>query len=253
MKLKTVVLMWQLAFLAIAATGCSDSVPSDIVPEIDNVPMRQVLVRKFDANSDGKLSPDEVRLIKEVYLNSDMGENYNVLKHLVSLERLEGNGCEIYSLDITDNTKLKDCELRNLDNLKHIKVNKNLQNLIMSRAKDLSEVDLPEMPYLQWLCISRSPLEKLSTGNCPSLTTLTVNDTYLTELDLSKYPRLEEVFCDNTKIETLDLSMLKNLNQVRCKGVKKVIISPEQKIVGLNIDPDYKYCIDRDTEIITKS
>ena len=79
-----------------------------------------------------------------------------------------------------------------------------------------------------------------------------MDDTYIKDLDLSKYSRLEELFCSNTKVVELDLSTLKNLKLVRCKGVKRVILSPEQKIEGLNVGPDYKYCIDRDTEIITK-
>ena len=250
--MKTTGLMGWLTIFSLATAGCTDSLPSDIVPKIDNLKMRELLVNEFDANSDGKLSPDEVMQIKEVSFGSKAGEDYNGVKYLSALEKLGGNGCKMYSLDLSANKKLKECNLMNLDNLKAINAPENIQTLGLVRAKALTEVNLRDMPYIKMLVISESPVTKMNTGKCPSLTTLTVDNTYISELDLSKYPRLEELFCSNTKVNELDLSMLKNLYHVRCKGVKKVIVSPEQKIVGLNIAPDYEYCLDRETEIITK-
>lgn len=243
---------WQ-SILVLAITGCSGSLPSDILPKINNLEMRKVLVQKFDANSDGKLSPDEVTQIKDVSFGSRVGEDYSGIKYLTALETFDGNGCEMFSLDLSDNEMLKECSLMNLDELKSIKMPKNIQDLSLLRAKALNTVNLPDMPFLRMLVVSESPVTDFVTGGCPSLTTLTVDDTYIKDLDLSKYPRLEEVFCSNAKVEELDLSMLKNLKTVRCKGVKRVVLSPEQKIEGLNVGPDYRYCIDRDTEIITKN
>lgn len=245
-------LMGWLTIFSLAAAGCTDSLPSDIIPKIDNLKMRELLVNEFDANSDGKLSPDEVMQIKEVSFGSNVGEDYNGVKYLSALEKLDGNGCKMYSLDLSANKKLKECNLKNIDELKAIKVPENIQFLALIRAEALTEVNLSDMPYIRWLVVTESPVTKLNTGKCPSMTTLIVDNTYISELDLSKYPRLEGLFCSSTKVNELDLSMLKNLSNVRCKGVKKVIVSPEQKIVGLNIAPDYKYCIDRETEIITK-
>lgn len=254
MKIKNLrVVGWQsILALVLTTAGCSDSLPSDILPKINNLEMRKTLVQEFDANSDGKLSPDEVMQIKEVSFGSRIGEDYGGIKYLAALETFDGNGCEMHSLDLTDNKKLKNCHLMNLDELKFIKVPQNIQNLSLLRARTLNTVNLPDMPFIQMLVVSESPVTDFSTGECSSLATLTLNDSYIGEVDLSKYPRLEELFCSNTKVEELDLSMLKNLREVRCKGVKRVILSPEQKIVGLNIAPDYKYCIDRDIEIITK-
>ncbi len=244
--------MWCIAILALTMCGCSDSLPSDIIPKINNLEMRESLVREFDANSDGKLSPDEVMLIKETGFSHKDGSDYSGIKYLQALEKFHGNCCEMTTLDLSQNKSLKDCNLMNIKKLKSIKVPQNIQDLSLLRAEVLKAVDLPDMPYIRMLCISESPVGEFVTGECPSLTTLTVDHTYISDLDLSKYPRLEELFCSGTKVEQLDLSMLKNLYHVRCKGVKKVIISPEQKIVGLNVDPDYKYCIDQNTEIITK-
>lgn len=254
MKIKNLrVIGWQsILALALATTGCSDSLPSDILPKINNLEMRKTLVQEFDANSDGKLSPDEVMQIKEVSFGSRVGDDYSGIKYLAALETFDGNGCKMNSLDLTDNKVLKECSLMNLDELRSIKVPQNIQTLSLLRARALNAVNLPDMPYIRMLVVSESPVTDFSTGECPSLTTLTLEDSYIGNVDLSKYPRLEELYCSNTKIEELDLSMLKNLKDVRCKGVKRVLLSPEQKIAGLNVAPDYKYCIDRDIEIITK-
>lgn len=244
---------WQILLaLVLATTGCSGSLPSDILPKINNLEMRKMLAQEFDANSDGKLSPDEVVQIKEVNFGSRVGEDYNGIKCLAALETFDGNGCKMHSLDLSENEMLKECRMMNLDELKSISVPQNIQYLSLLRARALNAVNLPNLPFLRMLVVSESPVTDFSTGECPSLTTLTVDDTYIKDLDLSKYPRLEELFCSNTKVVELDLSTLKNLKLVRCKGVKRVILSPEQKIEGLNVGPDYKYCIDRDTEIITK-
>lgn len=214
--------------------------------------MRKSLVSDFDANGDGTLSPDEVMQIKEVSFGSKVGEDYSGMKYLPALESFSGNGCEMLSLDLSENDMLKSCNLMNIDELKFIKVPHNIQELYIVRAKALNKVVFPDMPFLRALCVSEAPVTEITTGKCPSVTILTVDDTQISDLDLSNYPRLEELFCSNTKVNQLDLSMLKNLSSVRCKGVKKVVISPGQKIEGLNIAPDYKYCIDNDTEIITK-
>lgn len=214
--------------------------------------MRKMLAQEFDANADGKLSPDEVEHIKEVNFGSRVGEDYNGIEYLAALETFDGNGCEMHSLDLSENEMLKECRMKNIDKLKSISVPQKIQCLSLASARALNAVNLPDMPFLRMLVVSESPVYDFSTGECPSLTTLIVDDTYIKDLDLSKYPRLEKLFCSNTKVGELDLSTLKNLELVRCKGVKKVILSPEQKIEGLNVGPDYKYCIDRDTEIITK-
>lgn len=254
MRIKKLQETWWFSILALAvvSASCSGSQHPDILPKIDNLEMRKILSQEFDANSDGKLSPDEVAEIKKVNFGSRVGENYGGIKYLSALETFEGNGCEMYSLDLSENEMLKDCHLMNLHEFKSIKVPQNLQNLSILRAHALTTITLPDMPFIYMLVVSESPVTELTTGKCPSLTTLTVDDTHITSIDLSKYPRLEELYCSNTKVKELDLSMLKNLREVRCKGVRKVILSPEQKIVGLNVGPDYKYCIDHDVDIITK-
>ncbi len=229
--------------------SCS-SQPDDIVPLIDNLELRKTLIDEYDANGDNKLTPDEVKLIKKFSRKVD-GELTGI-KYLTDLEEFHGNCLNCQSLDLHDNAKLEEVDIMNLEDLHEIKVNPNIQKLRIARAKKLKKVNLGSLPFVQSIVITESPVDELITGECPSLTWLTIDRTYLKNIDLSLYPRLEELFCSDTGIDELDLSMLPNLKKVRCKGVRKVIVSPEQKIKGLNIAPDYKYCIDKDTQIITK-
>lgn len=201
---------WQtLLALVLATTGCSGSLPSDILPKINNLEMRKMLAQEFDANADGKLSPDEVEHIKEVNFGSRVGEDYNGIEYLAALETFDGNGCEMHSLDLSENEMLKECRMKNIDKLKSISVPQKIQCLSLASARALNAVNLPDMPFLRMLVVSESPVYDFSTGECPSLTTLIVDDTYIKDLDLSKYPRLEKLFCSNTKVGELDCRRLR--------------------------------------------
>lgn len=250
MKLKFIIC---LNVLFILATGCDNSGPADIVPKLDNLDMRKEIVRNFDANQDGKLSPDEVKHIKEIDLDYYVeGDNLEGIKYLTEMTDFSSNGAKIQNLNLSANKNLCFVDLMNMPNLREIKVNKSLQGLALVRIKKLYSLDLGSMPFLYYLVITESPLELLEIGECPSLVTLNLNETRLKNIDLTKFPRLETLFCSETLIKEIDLSSLKNLQTARLKGIKKIYISPDQKIEGLNVMPDYEYVLDKDAEIIVK-
>lgn len=240
-----------LAFLVILIISGCKSQPDDIVPLINNLKLRQTLVSEYDANSDGKLTPDEVHFIKELKVYGDDEYDLNGLKYLEALEDFYASG-GIYSyINLHENKNLEKAEIRNMSKLKSVLVNKNVQELILSNNDKLESVVLESMPFLHTLIVT-DPIKKLPSGEAPSLTWLTVNCTNLDNLDLSMYPRLERLYCSNPNFNELDLSMLPNLMDVRCKGVARIILAPGQKIHGVNIEPDYRNSIDENTQIITK-
>lgn len=246
-------LMGLAVFIAMfLLAGCSKSLPSDIVPKIASSEMCENLIREFDVNHDGKLAPDEVKRIKEVSLYTRDDDDFRGLEFLVNMEEVRGNCCKARYLDLSQNKKLKKVDLMNVKELTDIKVPESLQILTLIRAKSFTKFKIGDMPFLQWLVVTESPVTELNTGECPSVTTLTLDDTYIKDVDLSKFPRLERLYCSNTNINEIDLSMLPNLRMARCKGVKRITISKDQKIEGINADPDYKYALDNDTQIIIK-
>lgn len=238
------------AIVILIISGCH-SHPDDIVPLINNLDLRRILVSEYDVNSDGKLTPDEVSQIKE--LNIHRTEDSRLLG-LEYLDGLENFYCTADNLDyilLHENKNLEKAELRFMKNLKRVFVNKNLQELIISEAKNLESLKLESMPFLHTLIVA-APIKEFSTGECPSLTWLTIDCENIDKLDLSLYPRLESLYIQNPNFTELDLSMLPNLRDVRCKGVSRIVLAPGQKIDGVNIEPDYRNCIDESTQIITK-
>lgn len=235
-----------------ALIGCSESRPSDIIPKIASTQLCENLLREHDVNHDGKLAPDEVKRIKKVDLYTSDESDLRGLEYLIDIEEAQGNCCKAQHLDLSQNKKLKKVDLMNVKELTDIKVPESLQFLGLIRAKSLTKFKIGDMPFLQWLVLTESPVAELSTGECPSMTTLTLDETNIKHVDLSKFPRLERLYCSNTNINEIDLSMLPNLRSARCKGVKRIIISKDQKIDGINTDPDYKYAVDNDAQIIIK-
>ena len=231
---------------AFCITSCSSG---DILKKFGSLEMQEYLCENFDANEDHKLSAQEVALITEVDLWSDI-KSLEGVKYLNNLEDFSFDHCPSATIDLSKNECLRDFSCSFSENLKVIKMPKSIQSIGLYENA-ITELKLDKTPFLTSLYCSNNSLQKIETGVCPYLTIINIDNNYISEIDLSKYPNLIEIFCDDNHLTRLDVSDNPYIETIRCKGNKniEIVCRKGQKIEGVTYNPDYKYCIDKGVKI----
>lgn len=231
---------------AFCITSCSSG---DILKKFGSLEMQEYLCENFDANEDHKLSAQEVALITEVDLWSDI-KSLEGVKYLKNLEDFSFDHCPSATIDLSKNECLREFSCKSNENLKVIKMPQSIQSIHLYNNA-ITELKLGKTPFLTSLYCGNGNLQKIETGFCPYLTIINIDNNYISEIDLSKYPNLVEIFCHNNHLTRLDVSDNPYIETIRCKGNKniEIVCRKGQKIEGVTYNPDYKYCIDKGVKI----
>lgn len=110
---------------AFCITSCSSG---DILKKFGSLEMQEYLCENFDANEDHKLSAQEVALITEVDLWSDI-KSLEGVKYLKNLEDFSFDHCPSATIDLSKNECLRDFSCSFSENLKVIKMPKSIQSI----------------------------------------------------------------------------------------------------------------------------
>lgn len=153
---------------------------------------------------------------------------------------LESLSCDVSSLDLSNNKKLKEffcsygrmtesLDLSNLTLLENVQCQgsqivtlnvsncRNLKNLRCSNSS-LTKLNLSGCTSLETLYCENNQLVTLKLDDCVKLMNLLCNNNNLANLNLSKNIELQEVNCSFNSITTFDLSKNKNLTSFYCEG-----------------------------------
>jgi len=189
----------------------------------------------------------EIETVTLSKTRSPKTHNYsdNVIRDITifgeNITEFKGNLCELTSLDVSKNVKLKylscfgnrltyldvsnNVELEHLlceaNSLTHLDVSNNtkLTHLACS-ANDIIRLDVSKNIELQHLNCCSNALTHLDVSKNVKLKCLECCHDALTYLDVSKNPMLERLICEGTRLKRLDVSENVNLKDLICANSK---------------------------------
>ncbi|MBR3057223.1 MAG: DUF4214 domain-containing protein [Clostridiales bacterium] len=177
-------------------------------------------VSRYDLDSDGTLSDEEIKKVTKLnlfYENCHV-KNLKGIEFFIELTSLTVSG--ISNLDVSNNTKLTylDCSGSSLTSL-DLSDNTNLTYLDCSCNK-LTNLDVGENKKLQQLQCDNNKLTSLNVSGCTMLNQLRCYINKLTSLDVSDCAGLKELDCTYNQLTSLNVSGCTMLNQLRCYNNK---------------------------------
>lgn len=169
---------------------------------------RQYVLDKCDTDKDSTLSNDEIQAVTTIDCRHLSIENLKGIEYFAALQILNCKTNFISSLDVSENTALKELYCGNVsENFTSLNVSNNtaLEVLDCSYGQ-LETLDLSNNTKLKSLNCKYNDLASLDVSNCPALTTLNCSANCLETLDLSKNTALEDLALEHSGLKSLDLS-----------------------------------------------
>ena len=197
---------------------------------------RQYVLNKFDKDKNKVLSEDEINAVTSidvVYMNIS---NLTGIERFPKLTDLNCNNTEIASLDVSNNTALKnlDCSWTGITSL-DVSNNTALKNLDCSWT-GITSLDVSNNTALKNLDCNSTEITSLDVSNNTALQTLKCNITGITSLDVSHNIALEYLDCNSTEITSLDVSNNKALTTLYCSdtGIRSLDLIKNTDLYYLN-------------------
>ena len=213
-----------------------------------NIPdanFRAYCLENFDTDGDGKISYTEAANVTRIFVSSMDIESLRGIEEFVNLDTLVCNRNNLYKLDISRNTALKelDCSENHLSTLdvskntelcflwcsnnqiEELDIRKNtaLQKLDCSE-NHLSNLDVSRNTLLTFLKCRENSLTGIDVTKNTALTTLWCSYNDISEIDLSKNTELADLYLVNTQLENLDISNNTKLTLLDCPNNKLTIL-----------------------------
>ena len=162
-------------------------------------------VKKYDTDSNGKLSASELSAVLEMLCSEKEIASLKGIEYFTDLQKLECDHNQLTALDVSANTDLK--TLKCGDNqLTSLKLGSlvNLTSLVCS-GNQLSSLTVKNCPALEVLYCGSNQLQSLDLSGCGALRMFQCEFNALTALDLSWNSKLAHVRCDSNEIAELKL------------------------------------------------
>ena len=178
---------------------------------------RQYVLDKCDTDKNSTLSYDEIQTVTTIDCRYLSIKNLKGIEHFAALQILDCHLQSISSLDVSENTALKElyCSNTSVTSL-NVSNNTALEVLDCGNGQ-LETLDLSNNTKLKSLFCKYNDLASLDVSNCPALTTLNCSGNRLEALDLSKNTALETLTCEqNDRLFSLDLSNNTALKSLSC-------------------------------------
>ena len=158
---------------------------------------RDYVLENIDFRKDGKLSYDEMILVKIISLKSLNVYDIKGVELFSELEELYCNSCALNSFNFTGMQNLKKLYCR--DN-----------------KYALGQVTVSDCPNLKSLTVYNCKASSLSISGCESISDLSCSYNQITDLDVSNLPDLYYLGCDSNQIKSLNFDGCSNLNRIDC-------------------------------------
>ncbi|MEG1470123.1 MAG: X2-like carbohydrate binding domain-containing protein [Anaerovoracaceae bacterium] len=170
----------------------------------------------INTNGDNVLSTTEIQNATELILFQQGISDLTGIEHLTALTKLECNGNQLTSLDVSNNNSLTrlNCTNNQLTSLK-IGPNTSLTELA-SNNNQLTSLDVSQNTALTNLQCSGNQLTSLDVSNNTSLTMLTCEKNKLASLDVSPLKSLKSLSCENNLLTSLKIGPNTSLTKLTC-------------------------------------
>ncbi len=190
---------------------------------------RALVSERFDTDSNGELSSDEIGKVKFLQDLSNMGiKSFKGIEYFTELLEFSGVGNSVETLDLSNLTKLYyvNCASNGistllLDNCKGIEY-------LDCGKNELTSLDVSDCTVLVSLNCDNNKLNEIDISSNTELAGLTCSNNNLTELDVSKNGKLADLTCTNNKLASLDVSKNGKLVGLTCTNNKLTSLDVSQ-------------------------
>lgn len=148
---------------------------------------------------------DSAKILLWKELNLSQVSDATGLQFFTGLEKINGKGSGITTLDVSRNVCLKELTCRE-GCLTSITFGENEMLLSVDiEGNQITELDVSGCPNLHSLACGMNALSVLDIRQNPALETLSCGGNHLTELDLSQNVKLQKLYCSYNQITLLDV------------------------------------------------
>lgn len=176
-----------------------------------------------DTNGDGEIQISEAIAVKGLKINTSImttiGDILSVegLQYFTNLQRLNCNGNQLQSLDVTMMADLVElnCAYNHLTSVDFSGLS--LLDLVRCYHNSIVAMPLDGLPMLRFLQASQNSLGQLDVTMLPSLEALLCDSNGLTALEIHDMPTLVEVEAYNNLLSSIDLD---GLTELRYLGIQ---------------------------------
>ena len=178
---------------------------------------RNYMTKRVDTNNNGWLSSDELDAVKEFYISQMYMKDFRFLQLFRNLEKLDISYCDMETLDLSKNTKLKEVSLSNNFELKNLDVSTltELTNLTVFQCS-LRAVDLKNSRKLTYLNLENNELKELDVSKNTELKVLMFYKNEITDMDFSKNTKLTFLDCSGNPLKKIDVSKNTEIVHLEC-------------------------------------
>lgn len=199
-----------------------------------------------DKDNNGKLSGNELKKVKSIYLPYDQEKrkvkNLEGIQYFTSLEILDCQQGKLTKLDVSRNKKLKmlNCDSNRLKNL-NVSKNTKLEDLSCCKNK-LTKLDISKNLKLKTLNCGWNKLKNLNVGKNEKLVDLYCYSNNLSKLEVGKNQKLEVLSCYSNNLKSLNVNKNKKLDKLYCylNKIKKLDLKKNKQLSFLSCDEDVK-------------
>ena len=135
------------------------------------------------------------------------------------LTRLDVSGTNLTALKLNDYPWLESLQVRENNQLTQLEL-KNLPKLeyLYCDGDQLTQLELSDLPALKRLDCDKNQLTLLKLSNLPALQTLYCNGNQLTQLDVKELSTLKKLLCNDNQLTQLDVAGLPELQTLNCSN-----------------------------------
>lgn len=197
---------------------------------------RALVSERFDTDSNGELSSDEIGKVKSFPDLSNMGiKSFKGIEYFTELLEFSGVGNSVETLDLSNLTKLYyvNCASNGistliLDNCKAIEY-------LDCSNNELTSLDVSSCTDIRTINCDNNKLNKIDISSNTKLAIFGCSNNNLTELDVSKNGKLADLTCTNNKLTSLDVSQNTGIQTLRCgkNMLTSLDLSKNTNLVGM--------------------
>lgn len=178
------------------------------------------LIKKYDANSDGKLTAAELNSATTLDCSKQNLKSIKGIEYISGLSILNCENNQLQEIDLSNNHYLEQLFCGN-NPIKSITTSAN-QGASTGTGRWIDAIGISSEsltvngPCIDEIGITGESLKSLDVRQCLRLKQLSFEATAISSIDLSQNKELEYLTCDHNKLTTLDISENGRLNSLEC-------------------------------------
>lgn len=173
-------------------------------------------LQKVDVDQNGVLSKDERDAVTQLDLQDLQAQELTGIGYFENLEILSASKGNIASLDVHENTNLKEIRLYECQVQEAVFGTLPKLTVLGITNSNLQQVDLSGLPALEIVSFDQNALNTLDLSHNPNVTLLNCTDNAFESLDLSHQPLLTSLDCTNNRITSILFHESGNLQWLEC-------------------------------------